>query len=137
MPLVFRVMKRSEDGLPTIAQLATGLGVRPGTDVDVDIQGNVLVNDKGMSVSPSWRVISIFRIPKRLCDKVPGARGSNNTFCFRTGAGPFQVGEFAPGLALVPDSATHGCITPTLSVPLGLYESDLAATRADWEIDEN
>jgi len=41
------------------------------------------------------------------------------------------------GLALVPDSATHGCITPTLSVPLGLYESDLAATRADWEIDEN
>jgi hypothetical protein len=137
MPLVFRVMQRSDDGLPTVAQSATGLGVRPGTDVDVDMNDIVVVNGKGMSVSPSWRVISILRIPKRLRDKVPGARGSNNTFCFRTGAGPFQVGEFAPGLALVPDSATHGCVTPTLSVALGQYENDLAATRADWEFDEN
>jgi hypothetical protein len=137
MPLVFRAMKRSEDELPTVEQSASGLGVRPGIDVDVDTWGNAVVNGKGMSVSPSWRAISILRIPKRLRDKVPGARGSNNTFCFRTGAGPFQAGEFAPGLDFVPDSATHGCVTPTQSVPLAQYESDLAATRVDWQYDEN
>jgi hypothetical protein len=130
-------MKQDEDGLPTVEHSANGLGVRPGTDVDVDAQGNVVVNGKGMSVSPSWRVLPIFRIPKRLRDRVPGALGSNNTFCFRTGTGPFQSGPFAPGLDLVTDSATHGCVTPAQDVPLAQYQGDLAATRADWQFDEN
>ena len=73
--------------------------------------------------------MSLLRIPKRLKDKVPGARGSNNTFCFRFGTGPFQAGEFAAGLDLVPDSPTHGCVTPAQLVPLAQYEADLAATR--------
>jgi hypothetical protein len=137
MPLVFRVMKKSDDGLPTVEQSAHGLGVRPGTDVDVDAQGNVIVNGKGMSVSSSWRVISVLRIPRRLRDKVPGARGSNNRFCFRTGEGPFQAGEFSSNLDFVPDSATHGCVTPARYVSLSQYESDLAATRPDWQFDEN
>jgi hypothetical protein len=137
MALVFRVMKKSEDELPTVEQTASGLGVRPGIDVDVDMQGNVEVNGKGMSVSPSWRVISILRIPKRLRDKVPGARGSNNTFCFKFGTGPFQEGVFAPGLDLIPDSTTHGCVAPTQPVSLAQYELDIAATRADWQIDES
>jgi hypothetical protein len=42
----------------------------------------------------------------------------------------------APGLMLEPDSATHGCITPAQLVPLAQYEYDLAAIRADWQIDE-
>jgi hypothetical protein len=137
MPLVFRAMKRDEDGLPTVEPTANGLGVRPGTDVDVDAQGNVAVNGKGMSVASSWRSLPISRIPKRLRDKVPGARGSNNTFCFKTGSGPFQAGPFAPGLDLVPDSTTHGCVTPTQPVPLAQYQGDLAATRADWQFEEN
>lgn len=137
MPLVFRAMKRDEDGLPSVEHSASGLGVRPATDVDVDAQGNVAVNGKGMSVSPSWRVLPISRIPKRLRDKVPGARGSNNTFCFKAGTGPFEAGSFAPGLALEPDSATHGCITPVQRVVLTQYQGDLAATRADWQFDEN
>ena len=137
MPLVFRAMKRDEDGLPTIERSASGLGIRPGTDVDVDAGGNAVVNGKGMSVSPAWRVMSIFRIPKRLKDKVQGARGSNNTYCFRFGMGPFQAGEFAAGLELMPDSPTHGCVIPAQLVPLSQYEIDLAATRADWQFDEN
>jgi hypothetical protein len=137
MPLVFRAMKRDEDGLPTVERSASGLGVRPGTDVDVDARGNAAVNGKGMSVSPAWRAMSIFRIPKRKRDTVPGARGSNNTFCFRFGEGPFQAGEFAAGLDLVPDSPTHGCVTPAQLVPLAQYENDLAATRTDWQFDEN
>ncbi len=97
MPLVFRVMKKDGDGLPT--KSATSLGVRP-VDVDVDGANNVQVNGKGMSVSPRWKDININRIPKRLRPKLPGAGGSNSTFCFRTGTGQFQQGPFASGLTL-------------------------------------
>jgi hypothetical protein len=137
MPLVYRAMKKDEDDWPTVEQSASGLGVRTGADVDVDPQNNVIANGKGMSVAPSWRDIPLLRIPKRLRDKVRGARGSNNTFCFRSGTGPFQPGGFAPGLELVPDSPSHGCIAPTQTVPLSQYQNDLAATRSDWHIDEN
>src|SRR5437899_7411871 len=103
MPRVFRVMRKEPDGLPTVSQ--TNLGVRPGVDVDVDGQNNVLVNGKGMSVAPNWRHINFRRIPKRLRPIMPGATGSNNTFCFRSGNGPFLKGVFANGLTLEPDSA--------------------------------
>jgi len=136
MPLVFRAMKRDDDELPTVEQSASGLGVRPGIDVDV-VGGNVEVNGKGMSVSPAWRSINILRVPKRLRDRVRGARGSNNAQCFRFGTGPFQPGAFAVGLDLVPDTPTHGCVTPAQPVALARYESDLAATRADWQVDES
>jgi hypothetical protein len=137
MPLVYRVMKKDEDDRPTVEQSASGLGVRPGTDVDLDPQCNVIANGKGMSVSPAWREMPLLRIPKRLRDKVRGARGPNNRFCFQTGAGPFQAGEFAAGLELVPDSPRHGCIAPAQNIPLSRYQGDLAATRSDWQIDEN
>jgi hypothetical protein len=96
MPRVFRVMRKEPDGLPTVSQ--TSLGVRPGVDVDLDAQNNVLVNGNGMSVAPNWRDINVNRIPKRLRPIVPGAGGSNNTFCFRTGSGAFVQGAFATGL---------------------------------------
>jgi hypothetical protein len=72
-----------------------------------------------------------------LRDIVPGARGSNQTFCFRTGTGPFQAGAFATGLDLMPDGPTHGCITPAQLVPLAHYEGDLVATRVHWQVDES
>jgi hypothetical protein len=137
MPLVFRVMRKDQDGLPTVEQSASAIGVRPGIDIDVDALGNTVVNGKGMSVSPSWKNIPLSRIPKRLRGIVLGARGSNNTFCFKTGVGLFQQGAFDTGLILEPDSATHGCITPAQLVPLAQYESDLAATRPNWQIDES
>jgi hypothetical protein len=134
MPRVFRVMRKEPDGLPTVSQ--TSLGVRPGVDVDLDAQNNVLVNGKGMSVAPNWRDINVNRIPKRLRPIVPGAGGSNNTFCFGTGNGAFVQGAFANGLTLEPDSATHGNVAPAQVVPLATYEADLAATRPDWQEDE-
>ena len=86
--------------------------------------------------SPNWRDININRVPKRLRPKLFGANGSNNTYCFRSGIGAFQQGSFANGLALEPDSATHGNITPVAVVPLATYQSDLEATRQDWHEDE-
>jgi len=134
MPLVFRVMKKDADGFPTPSP--TSLGVRP-VDVDVDGVNNVQVNGKGMSVSPSWRDININRVPKRLRPKLAGAGGSNNTFCFRAGTGPFQQGPFADGLTHDPDSATHGNIAPEAVVPFDKYRNDLEATREDWQEDES
>src|SRR5438270_8019185 len=120
MPRAFRVMRKEPDGLPTVSQ--TNLGARPGVDVDLDSQNNVLVNGKGMSVAPNWRDININRIPKRLRPILPGASGSNNTFSFRFGNGPFQQGPFAKGLTLEPDSATHGNVAPAQVVALATYE---------------
>ncbi len=134
MPRVFRVMRMELDGLPMVSQ--TSLGVRPGVDVDLDAQSNVLANGKGMSVAPNWRDINVNRIPKRLRPIAPGAGGSNSTFCFRTGDGAFVQGAFANGLTLEPDSATHGNVAPAQVVPLTTYEADLAATRPDWQEDE-
>jgi hypothetical protein len=135
MPRVYRVMRKDDDGLPTVGP--TSLGVRSGIDIDLDAQDDVLVNGKGMSVSPNWRDINIGRIPKRLRPIVPGARGSNNTYCFRLGDGAFVQAVLASGLTLEPDSATHGNVAPAQVVPFVVYEQDLAATRPDWQEDES
>ncbi len=136
MPRVFRAMGKDTDGLPRVEPSAKGLGVRPHVDIELDQGGDVLVNRKGMSVSPNWRDLPLFRIPARLKHLKPGARGSNETFCFCSGTGPFEQGDFAEGLTLEPDSATHGAIAPARVMPLSDYQTALAATRPDWRIDE-
>jgi hypothetical protein len=52
------------------------------------------------------------------------------------GEGPFQQGQLAAGLELLPDTKKHGVVRPEKSVPLVAYESDLAATRTSWQVDE-
>ena len=135
-PQVYRAMKKDADDKPTVDQTATGLGVRPGTDINIDAAGNVVLDDNGMSVAPRWRDLELHRIPKRLGTIVPGARGSNNTHCFTTGAGPFQRDPFAQGLELIPDTVIHAAVAPIAAVPLAQYEANLASTCPDWVIDE-
>jgi hypothetical protein len=96
MPRVFRAMRKDEDGLPHIERSASGLGVRLDNNKDLDVEpdGTVLVNGKGMSVSPGWRELPLFRIPERLRHIKREARGSNHTFCFHSGTGPFVQGVF-------------------------------------------
>ena len=125
-------MKKDADDKPTIGQTATTLGIRPG-EVDLDAQGIVILNDKGMSVNPEWRVASIFLIPKRLGT---AGRGSNTSYCFRRGAAPFQQASCGAGLELLPDSPTHGVVRPAQPVLVAQYEADLHATRLEWEVDE-
>ena len=134
MPRVFRIMKKDPDGLPTVSP--TGLGVRSGIDINIDAKNKVLINGKGMSVSPNWRDIDPNRIPKRLRPIWSGASGSNNVHCFRTGIGPFIQGAFAKGLTLEPDSPIHGTVAPEQVIPFPDYQANLAATRLDWQIDE-
>ena len=91
MPLVYRAMRIDEDGFPTVERSASGLGVRPGVDVDV-VGGDVLVNGMGMSVSPAWRMISILRIPKRSETKSPGLGGRTTPIVSGTARAPFRPG---------------------------------------------
>lgn len=129
---MFRVMKKDGDEKPSVGQGFGNLGVRL-KEIDTDARGNAILNQKGMSVGPAWRVLSIFVIPKRLGT---GGRGKPNTYCFRRGVGPFQRGPCGNGLELLPDSPTHGVVRPAQLVPLTQYLQDLADTREEWEIDE-
>jgi hypothetical protein len=132
MPRMFRIMKKGADEKPTVGQTATTLGIRPG-EIDLDASGNVILNDKGMSVNPEWRAASIFLIPKRLGT---GGRGSRTSHCFRRGTAPFQQAPCGAGLELLPESPTHGVVRPAQPVLLAQYEADLHATRLEWEVDE-
>jgi hypothetical protein len=135
-------MKRDlVDNLPIAGSTSSSeLGARPGIDITVDVAGNVVLDATGMSVAPRWRDLHFTRLPKRLRHIVPGATGANSTSCFTMGIGPFQNGVVANGLELIPDQGQapviHGVIAPVQVVPLAQYETDLANTRADWQIDE-
>lgn len=136
VPKVCRAMKKDEDGLPVVGADARCLGVRHGIDISVDDEGTVITNGEGMSVSPLWRKLPLHRIPKRLGDKVAGARGPDTNHCFSAGSGIFCSGAFAAGLTLRVDRAHHGTLAPVNAVPLESYEASLAATRHLWTLDE-
>jgi hypothetical protein len=141
MPKIYRSMKKGEDDKPVVEDSVKGLGVR-GTpvhgvvDVDLDPENRVILNGKGMSVAPSWRDLPYFRIPVRLRDRFPAARGPADVHCFTMGDGPFESGPVADGLDLFLDNATHGVVVPRRSVLLTEYQMALADTRDRWVIDE-
>jgi len=129
------------DNLPVVGTASSAeLGARPGTDITTDPAGHVVLDGSGMSVAPRWRDLKVSRIPKRLRSKHPGAAGPNSSTCYALGAGPFQLGEAAPGLELIPDQGpppiTHGVLAPVQAIPLADYQTDLANTRAAWQEDE-
>lgn len=134
-------MKQDEDAKPTIDSTGKGLGVRDivvngVADIDVDQNGLVVRNQKGMSVAPTWRDLPIHLIPKRLRLIFPGARGSSLLYCFVHGEGEFVSGLFAPSLELWVDDTTHANVIPIADVTVPKYQSALANTRAGWSVDE-
>lgn len=141
MPKIYRAMRRADDGKPVVDATGKGLGVR-GTpinavvDVDLDAQGNVVLNSKGMSVGPAWRDLPYFLVSRRLKAKFPAARGAADLFCFTTGDGPFRDEKVAPGLDLKVDSPKHGHVVPQQLAPLQQFQADLAGTRDTWIVDE-
>ena len=129
------------DNLPVVGTNSSSeLGARPYIDISVDLAGSVELDNSGMSVAPGWRDLDITRIPKRLRVLFPGAAGPNSSSCYVLGIGPFQRGTIAAGLELIPDQGSapivHGALAPLQVVPLANYQTDLANTRADWQIDE-
>lgn len=138
MPKVFRTMKKDGDGLPTEGPSPKGLGVRVGTDIHIDpASGTVILDGFGMSVSPDWRLLKLYRIPSRLRDQVKGARGPDDTFCFTMGEGAFERAPIAVGLELIPDSDRHGSVAPTAPVPIAEYLAAISGTRSSWQVEES
>ncbi len=141
MPKIYRSMRKGDHGKPLVDASGKGLGVRVEpvnavADIEVDHDGKVILNQKGMSVAPAWRDLPIFLIPKRLRDKVPSARGSKELYCFTHGTGPFTDAPVADGLDLVIDTSTHGVVVPRVAVSVSQYQLDLANTRDHWVVDE-
>src|SRR5437667_11059183 len=99
-------MLKDADGLPLTGTKAKCLGVRPTgphADVDLDppgdVNGNVVSNDKGLSVSADWRTLPGFLIPEHLDDGLNGASGKNMAvYVHGKGTGPVAEGPMEPGL---------------------------------------
>lgn len=142
MPRIYRSMKQADDGLPLVGSGSNELGVRippnPHADVEVDTNGDVILNGSGMSVADGWRCLLPHLVPKRLRSVWPGATGSNKLSCFRLGDGPFCAGSLNDRLSLLlkEHDPRSGNIVPTQIVPLQHFLEDLAATRSGWAIGE-
>ncbi len=142
MPKIYRSMKKEADDKPVVDATGKGLGVRNEpvngvVDIDVDDDGMVLMNGKGMSVAPAWRDLPIHLISKRLKSIFPAARGRMDVYCFTTGQGDFANGELSESLNLSVDRPEHGVVAPASSMSITQYQDALADTRDSWNIDES
>ena len=143
MPLVFRSMKRSDDGLPVVGSNSKELGVRvppnPNADIDIATDGTVELNGRGMSASAHWTDLLPHLIPKRLKQHCPDAIGSNALACYRCGEGEFRDGPLGGDLELrlKPGKSRNGNIVPAGHLTVDQFQSALAATRDEWIVDED
>jgi hypothetical protein len=149
MPKIYRTMF-DHLGHPRVDTGFCELGVRPPgrtradgrpalSDVDVDAYGNVVLNDKGMSVFRS--LSDLPRLPSRLvplhlAGKVRGAAGPVGTRIWMMGSGSFSSGPLTSGLELFETGGVHGTVCPSMPMPLGTLQNVLAATQNAWTIDE-
>jgi hypothetical protein len=145
MPKVYRSMYE-DAGKPRIGGDTCELGVRsPGhpvcADVNLDVNGTVILDGGGMSVFPSIVPSDLKRIPKRLiplrlASKVPGAAGDDDTKIWTTGAGPFMSCSITATLTLNVTSRSHGTVCPMHSMSLSDLQNEIAKTQPDWTIEE-
>jgi hypothetical protein len=136
MPKVYRSMARDGD-VPRTGSNARSLGVRVPTDISPPNDGLVSPGMGGMSVSPSWRELPIYRIPRRLNHLVPGAAGNDADACWTMGTGIFENGPLTKGLNLRPDKPGHGLVEPDAVMSLAEFQDRLAGTRCKWRIEED
>jgi hypothetical protein len=145
MPKVYRSMYE-DAGQPRIGDDTCELGVRPpghpvNADVNVDANGNVVLDGGGMSVFPSIFPAELKRIPKRLiplrlANKVPGAVGDDDMKIWTTGAGGFVSAPMAGALTLYVTGRSHGAICPAHAMSLQQLQTELANTQPDWNVEE-
>lgn len=119
---------------------ARGLGVRvpPNENADVEIGEDdyIKLNQKGMSVAPTWRDLPLHRIPRTLKGKHPAAQGSKQYRCFRLGDTEYVDQSLGHGLQLYTDPE-HGTICPSELMSVEPFQDKLANTQERWVIDED
>jgi hypothetical protein len=128
-------MRRDGD-FPEISASAAGLGVRPDVDVKLDDQQVIQPATGGMSVSPGWRVLKSWRIPRRLRPLCPRATGNDNLYCWRWDEYQFAATDLTDDLTLRIDDEHHGLVEPKKPVTLAEFQNLIALTRQQWQIDE-
>src|SRR5947209_2387229 len=132
-------MRADADNLPKVGTQSKCLGVRePGNaDVDLEDDGKVKLNGRGMAVVNNWRLLPGFLVPAHLESEFNGASG-RGLRVFVHGEGGFDEDEVAAGLCLrhKPGNDKAGNVTPTASVPLADFQAALRDTRSGWSIDE-
>lgn len=112
---------------------------RQAPDVSVDANGDVRMNNKGMSVFRSLADLGRLParlVPMRLAHRVRGATGPTGTYIWSMGVGPFAPGAVTPTLRLHATGGHHGTVCPAHIMSLAALQSDLAATQSSWDIDE-
>lgn len=129
------------DGLPQVgSHRSCLLGVRPAgkyADIDLvpagDLNGDVAVNRKGLSVSADLSQLPGHLIPQELDDGKNAASGKGMKV-YIYGTGVFIEGAVSESLEMLykPHSVHNGVVCPTAIVSLNRYQVDLEATRACW-----
>lgn len=144
-PLIFRVMRKMEDGLPAVGGASNKLGVRlvdaaspsKAADLPVDSSGHVQPGTGGMSVSPSLKQLPSFLVPRNLSHIVHGAAGHSHNHCWKMGQAEFAATMISDDLDLRPDRPGHGLVEPARMMSAEAFHEALADTRRFWLIDES
>jgi hypothetical protein len=139
-----------DGGKPRIGIKWGELGVRPPgasfPDVDVEPNGTVTLNNKGMSVFRSLAdlksSVPARLVPLHLWEKIRGAAGAPakghpaGTRIWSMGSASFAPGPLAPDLVLYAPGGSHGTVCPDHVMLLADFQKALADTRDSWNIDE-
>ncbi|HEX9679788.1 MAG TPA: RHS repeat-associated core domain-containing protein, partial [Candidatus Saccharimonadales bacterium] len=120
--LLYRSMKKANDGLPEVGSSGRTLGVRP-QDIPVE-NGMVRPNTGGMSVSPN----SPHNLPPHRRPPEFGGTGKDPVFCIESSC-------LSDGLQYRPDPNNptgHGFIEPSREMSSEEYQKLLGETRPLW-----
>ena len=144
MPRLVRPMLvDQQDNLPLVGPKGKCLGVRTTgkvQDVQLEKDGTVTMNRQGMSVSKTWKGLPAHLVPEHLDNGENGASGIGMAvFVHCLDGEPFREGAVASGLVLCfkQGTTTAGHVCPEARALLAKFQTDLAATRCDWLIDES
>ena len=123
---IYRSVKSAGDGRPEAGRTARTLGVRPGVDIPVGVDGVVRGGEGGMSVAPDW----------------PGNLPAHRRGPERGGTGKDPIWELDVAALgeelryredpLMP--GVHGFVEPALPTTFDAYESAVLATRRAWRL---
>ena len=123
--LLYRPMLRDEAGRPRLGERANMLGVRPGFDIPVLPDGNVMAGQGGMSVTPDDPAY----LPPHVRPERLGGRGKLPVFVL-------AATRLGSALSYRPDPGhpgRHGFVEPAGAMPLAAYQTALAHTQDAWE----
>jgi hypothetical protein len=149
MPTIYRTMYEHA-GKPRVGDMWCELGVRPPgrfkangkpeiADVDVDANGDVVLNKKGMSVFRSLADLPrlyLKLVPIHLAGKIRGAAGLGEMRIWKMGQGAFASGPLTGKLELDESGGMHGSVCPANAMPIAALQTELANTQDAWTVDE-